>query len=161
APEGDQRSPVEVRITNLKKRIDEQDAQQKAAEVNKAGNGEKESSPGTASTAGTATPPQADQSSRSNVPAFVLLGVGALAAGGAVLTGVLAKGEYDDAKDKCSPHCSDSDVKSGKSLALISTVLTGAAVVSASVGAVLYFTNQPSHEKTAKKKHTPQWAVAV
>jgi hypothetical protein len=78
------------------------------------------------------------------------------------VTGVLANGKYNDAKDKCSPNCSDDDVSSGKTMALTSTVLTGVAVVSIGVGAVLYFTNQPSSaEKAAKKNHTPKWAVAV
>jgi hypothetical protein len=80
----------------------------------------------------------------------VLFGVGGVTAAGAVLTGVLANGEYNDAKDTCSPRCTDDDVSAGKTLALTSTILTAVAVVSTSVGAVLYFTGKPAAAEKAR-----------
>jgi hypothetical protein len=91
----------------------------------------------------------------------VLLGIGGLTAAGAILTGVLAKGEYDDAKDTCSPSCTDDDVSAGRTLALTSTILTGVAVVSASIGAVLYFTNQPAQKEKPARWHRPRVGVGV
>lgn len=151
APQGDQRATVESRIANLEKRI-EAESQPKQTDAGTA-------QPGTAPTSGPSQPdkPVEKGEEPANVPAFVLLGVGAVAAGGAVLTGFLAKGEYDDAKKSCSPHCSNDDVSAGKTLALTSTILTGVAVVSAGVGAVLLFSQHPS-EKSAKKP-APRWSV--
>jgi hypothetical protein len=161
APEGDQRGIVEARIANLQKRIE---AEEKSAPADGGAPlppvepkpvSEKPAQPGR-KTAEPATAPA------SNVPAYVLLGLGALAAGGAVVTGVLAKGEYDDAKDRCSPSCTNDDVSAGKTLALTSTILTGVAVVSASVGAVLLFTAEPAKEKTSERRlPTPHWSVGL
>ncbi len=39
---------------------------------------------------------------------------------------------------------------SGKTLALTSTILTGVAVVSASIGAIRYFTGKPSSQEAAR-----------
>jgi hypothetical protein len=69
--------------------------------------------------------------------------VGGLAAGGAVVTGILAKGEYDDAKDSCSPNCPDDRIAGGKGLALTSTILTGVAVVGVGLGVTLWVTDTP------------------
>jgi Tetratricopeptide repeat len=160
APEGDQREMVGLRIQNLKKRIADQ-AAGKEADAGAAANEDGGASlpppgPSATGTTGPEQPPPVE--SKSNVPAYVLLGIGGVTAAGAIITGVLAKGEYDSKKDSCSPHCSSDDVSSGKTLALTSTVLTGVAVVSASIGAVLLFTNSSSQEKAAKKPPA-RWAV--
>jgi tetratricopeptide (TPR) repeat protein len=148
APDGEQRATVESRIANLEKRMAEQ------PKGTPTGPGEGPMNPPPPGGPGTApVPPDrpAPVQTQSNVPAFVLLGIGGITAAGAVITGVLANGEYSDAKDTCSPSCTDDDVSAGKTLALTSTILTGVAVVSASVGAVLYFTAKPATQEKAKR----------
>jgi hypothetical protein len=160
APESDQRQTTEARLANLKKRAE---SETPAATPTPST---------TTTTPSTPLPPQHDETPptttpepKTNIPAYVLLGLGAVTAGGAVLTGILAKSEYDDAKDTCSPNCKDSDLQSGRTLALTSTILTGVAVVSASVGAVLLFTNKPSTQdaRRAKQKraHVPRVFLGV
>lgn len=156
APGSDQRQTTEARLANLKKRVESE-------------------TPAATPTPSAATPPstpprppQSDETppapapeQKTNIPAYVLLGLGAVTAGGAVLTGVLAKGEYDDAKDSCSPNCKDSDLQSGRTLALTSTILTGVAVVSASVGAVLLFTNKPTQKDARRAKRHSTYVPRV
>lgn len=157
APDAEQRATVEARITNLEKRQAE------------GATGEPKTGPGETPPVGTTpgTPPpgvkpdKAKPAEKNNVPAFVLLGLGGVAAAGAVLTGVLANGEYNDAKDHCSPGCTDDDVSAGKTLALTSTILTGVAVVSASIGAVLYFSGGPASKEAARPAQRFNFGVAA
>ena len=142
-PSSEQRATVESRIANLEKRAQEPAPPPGTPPTEGPG-----AKPGPGPTPVTGDKPPVEQ--KSNVPAYVLLGIGGITAAGAVLTGVLANGEYNDAKDTCSPRCTDDDVSAGKTLALTSTILTGVAVVSASIGAVLYFTGKPSTQEKAK-----------
>jgi len=48
--------------------------------------------------------------------------------------------QFNTAEKTCKPTCSDSEVNSIKSMALVSDILTGVAVVGVGVGAVLFFT---------------------
>lgn len=157
SPESDQKATVEARIANLEKRIQDAEAA-KAAEPtpNGAGSGGKV-------TAQDQTPKgtEASPAPKSNLPAFVLFGVAGLSAAGAVVTGVMANGKYNDAKDSCSPRCTDDELSSGKTLALTSTILTGVAVASAGVGAVLFFTNRPTTEKAARRPRRFDLGFAV
>ncbi len=89
----------------------------------------------------TPAPAPAAEPHRSRLPAYIVLGVGGLAVGGALVTGIIAKGKYDDAKSSCSPACSDAELSSSRSLALTSTILTGVAVVAAGVGITLLLTS--------------------
>lgn len=146
APETEQRATVEARIANLEKRI-----QEGATAPPKEGDGATPGKDPPTTPQAVPGPDKKPADEKSNVPAFVLLGIGGVTAAGAVLTGVLAKGEYDDAKDQCSPRCTDDDVSAGKTLALTSTILTGVAVVSASIGAVLYFTSKPATSEKAAR----------
>ncbi len=146
--DSDQRATTEVRLANLKKRL--------------AGNAKPPPETGPPSESTTTPPPETEvtpvptgEEDKPNIPAYVLLGVGAITAGGAILTGILAKGEYDDAKSSCSPSCADSDLQAGRTLALTSTILTGVAVVSASVGAVLFFTAKSKSDKDARLRPKP------
>jgi hypothetical protein len=84
------------------------------------------------------------------VPAFVAFGVGGAAAIGAVHTGLVAQGKFSDADKSCKPACSDGTVSSIKSMALVSDVLTGVAVVGVGVGAVLFFTAKPAGSEVAR-----------
>ncbi len=148
APDGEQRATVEARVANLEKRLSEQAKGTTPGPTGVPGGTAPGPTPGT-------TPGSRDKAgpveTKSNLPAFVLLGIGGVTAAGAVITGVLANGEYNNAKDECSPRCADSNLSSGKTLALTSTILTGVAVVSVGVGAVLYFTGKPASEVQARK----------
>ncbi len=157
APEGEHAETVKIRIANLEKRIAEQDSAIKEPRPPLPPPPRPESRPEAPAEAPAARPPPA----RDRTLPYVALGLGGLAAGGAALTGILAKGEYDDAKDNCSPRCTDEDVSSGKSLALVSTVLTGVAIVGVSVGAVLLLTEPKSQEAPLNARRGPRVDVAL
>ena len=140
APESTERGTVEARIANLKKRIEEAAAQPSTAPTP---DGQPSTQGPTPDRGPTAEP-------ASDLPAYILLGVGGLAAVGAGVTGFMAKGKYDDAKDECSPSCSDDDLSSSKTLAWTSTALTGVALVSAGIGAVLLLTKDPARESVSE-----------
>jgi hypothetical protein len=72
------------------------------------------------------------------LPAYIAFGVGGAGLVTAVVTGLIANGEYQSAKDECSPNCSDGDVSTGRTMALVSTIATGVAVVGAGVGLTLF-----------------------
>ena len=123
---------TKLRIQNLEKRI----AQTPAGTTSPAAPAAV-AAPPPASAQPTPIPAPAAEPRRSRLPAYVALGVGGVALGGAIVTGILANGKYDDAKNSCSPACSDSELSSGRSLALTSTILTGVAIVGAGVGITL------------------------
>jgi hypothetical protein len=75
-------------------------------------------------------------------------GVGALTA---VVTGIVANGKYQHAKNNCSPNCSDADISPAKSMALVSTIATGVAVIGAGVGITLLLTTSSSTSATAPR----------
>jgi hypothetical protein len=62
----------------------------------------------------------------------------------------MANGEYQSAKDECSPACSDTELSSGRTLATVSTVATGVAVVGAGFGLVLWLSSSPT--ETARNR---------
>jgi hypothetical protein len=94
--------------------------------------------PEPATTQTPAAPPKDDGGSVDRTPAFIAFGIAGAAAIGAGVTGILANGQYQDAKEKCSPNCKDSELSSGRTLAVVSTVATGVAVVGAGFGLVLW-----------------------
>lgn len=161
APEGEHAETVRVRIENLEKRLEEQAPEAEAAE---------EPSPPVAPAPAPAPenrpaspapppPPAADASASKppfweseQLPAYILFTVSGVSAAGSLLTGVLATKEHSDAEKRCSPNCTDSEVATGKTLAVTSTVLTGAAVVTAAVGAVLFFELKPDDERQSQKR---------
>jgi hypothetical protein len=87
--------------------------------------------------------PEPSSAHGSRLPAFIALGLGGLAAGGALFTGMLANSDYNDAQGSCSPACSDRELAPGRTLALTSTILTGVAVLGVGVGVTLLFTSGP------------------
>lgn len=154
-PEGEMAETVNIRKGNLEKRLaSEQDAG--AAGSADAGAAAAAVPPAPASAAPARPPPPAPPApaapsaeSSTNVPAWVLVGVGGLAAGGAVVTGILANSKYNDAKSSCSPHCTDDQLSSSKTMALSSTILTGVAIVGVGVGVTLLLTGGAKHEGPA------------
>jgi tetratricopeptide (TPR) repeat protein len=139
---------VKLRIQNLQKRIaDEKNAP--------AANTPAPAAAGTPAPAATPAPPAAltpvpaapAAAQPNRMPAFIALGVGGLAGGASLVTGLMASSQYDDKKKACSPHCTDSDLSSGRTLAVTSTVLTGVAIVGVGVGVTLLLTSGGSPEQ--------------
>lgn len=77
-------------------------------------------------------------------PMLIAFGVGAVATGAAVVTGLFANSEYERAKSDCSPRCTDGELSPGRTLALTSTLFTGLAVVGVGVGVTLFVLEKPS-----------------
>src|SRR5258706_2943425 len=137
-PKATDRTTQETRIANLKKRIESGDSTPPPA-----------ASASTPPVQSAAPPPsssppppplvEAPKPARSpnRTPAYIALGAGGALAVGAVITGIVAKSKFDKAdhgSSPCKPTCSDSTVSSIKSMALVSTILTGAAVVGVGIG---------------------------
>jgi len=96
-----------------------------------------------------ATPP-GPEVPRARLPAFIALGIGGVAAGAALVTGIIANSDYDDAKSSCSPTCSDAQLSSGRTFALTSTIFTGLALVGVGTGVTLLLTSgSPDPEQTS------------
>ncbi len=146
--------PVKLRIQNLQKRLDDEKATAPAAAGASAAGAPTGGASLTAappSTAVSATPPAAPATPAhaSRLPAFIAFGVGGVAAGAAVITGIIADSDYNSAKSSCSPACSNSQLSSGRTLALTSTILTGVAVVGVGVGVTLLLTSGPDPAQTS------------
>jgi tetratricopeptide (TPR) repeat protein len=147
APQGDQVDTVRLRITNLQKRVDAEPSGAAPAPPATTPPAAEPASPAPAPGPATPAPAPAAEQTPNRIPAYILFGVGGLTGIGAVVTGVMAQGKYDDAEKSCSPTCTDSQLSSSKTLAWTSTALTGVAIVSAGVGAVLFFTAGGSDEQ--------------
>jgi tetratricopeptide (TPR) repeat protein len=167
-PKAADRTTQETRIANLKKRIESEPAPPPAASAAPAPSAAPTTSTSsTTSSTSSAPPPPLDTAKPARAPnrtgAYVLLGVGGASAVGAVITGVIAKGKYDKAdhgSSACKPSCPDDTVNPIKSMALVSTILTGVAVVSVGVGGVLFFTAKPPASDTASLSPSLQAGVA-
>jgi hypothetical protein len=84
----------------------------------------------------------------SRLPAFIALGIGGVALGGAVISGIIADADYNDEKSSCSPTCTNSELSPGRTMALTSTILTGVAILSVGLGVTLLYTSGPDPEQT-------------
>jgi hypothetical protein len=151
APPGDEHiDAVKLRIQNLQKRIaDEQAKAGPAPAVGTSPPATAPIAPAPTPTPVTAAPPEPAPSHRSRLPAFIALGIGGLAAGGAVITGIVANSDYNDSKSSCSPACTDSQLSPGRTMALTSTILTGVAVIGVGVGVTLLLTSGPDPAQTS------------
>jgi hypothetical protein len=83
------------------------------------------------------------------VPIILLASGGALGVA-SLVTGLMAEHEHSKAKSSCSPNCTDSELSTGRTLAVTSTVLTGAAVVAGAIGAALWFGGGEDSESAGK-----------
>jgi tetratricopeptide (TPR) repeat protein len=145
-PHGEHAATTRLRIQNLQKRLDA--AQAEADEPPAA---TAPSTPPANAAAPTpapvpaAPPPPAPApvvaDDGAPVAVYALLGLGGAATLTAIVTGVLANGEHARAERDCSPYCTRSDVSTGKTLALVSTIATGAAIVGGGLGLTLLFTS--------------------
>jgi hypothetical protein len=149
--DSEQTATIRLRRDNLQKRLDEQSKPQ-AVE------------PQQPAMPPPAAPAQPDEPRGPNrVPAYVMFSVAGVSAAGAVLTGVFANAEFQDLKDRCAPNCSDNDVSGARTLGTVSTVLTGAAIVSAGIGVVFWLSaddNPPKRGFNARLQVTHGGAVA-
>jgi tetratricopeptide (TPR) repeat protein len=151
-PKSPERTTHETRIGNLKKRIEAMPPPAPPAAFPAASSAPAPAPVVTTAPTAPPTPPSAPASAPNRAPAFIAFGVGGAAAIGAVVTGFVAKGKYDDADKQCKPTCSDDRVSSIKSMALISDVLSGVAVASIGVGAILFLTSGSSQETATGSK---------
>jgi hypothetical protein len=162
APQGEHAETVKLRIQNLEKRIQEQEnAKQAAAAPAPA----PAPPPPGATTApapqpAPATPAPVAKSQPNRLPAFISLGVGGLMGGAALVTGLIANAKYQDAKDSCGHRCSDEQISGSRTLAITSTVLTGAAVLGVGLGVGLLFATDSESDNVARGA-TPRVDVAL
>jgi len=148
-PDSPEKTTLETRIGNLKKRMQPGPA---ASTSPPASASPASSAPAAAAPATSAPPPSPAPAPAApdRTLAYVAFGAAGAAAIGAVVTGLVAKSKFDDADRSCKPGCPDSTVDPIRSMALLSDVLTGVAVVGAGVGAVLFFTAKPGSERAAR-----------
>ncbi|MCU0692275.1 MAG: tetratricopeptide repeat protein [Polyangiaceae bacterium] len=144
-PDAADRATIELRMQNLRKRNDAQknDEPDASAAVTLPGT--------TADPTTTAVPPTPPQEP-DYTPAYIGWGIGGVAAIGAVVTGLIAQSKYDDRNGGCAQTptgCSDDEVAPVKTMAWISTALTGVAVVGAGAGTFLYLTAEPPSREHA------------
>jgi tetratricopeptide (TPR) repeat protein len=139
APGADDRDSTLARIRNLKQRMASPSGSTSAPAGTSSAPAPSAAAPSASgpAPAGGEGPDGPVQQGSSRLPAYVSFGVAGAAAIGAVATGLVANGRYSDAESSCSPRCNDDDVKGIKTMALVSTVLTGVAVAGAGVGVVL------------------------
>jgi len=154
APQSERAETTRLRIQNLQKRLDE--APPPTTALLPPPPPPPSSATPPAPVPATAPPPPPPSTSN-RTPAFIAFGVAGASVVTAVVTGVIANAEYQDAKDTCSPNCSDSRLSKGRTLALVSTIATGVAVVGAGVGVTLWLTSSSSHTATA----APRLRLAV
>jgi len=97
-----------------------------------------------------AAPTTRTEKVRSMVPIVLMGAGGALVLGGAV-TGFLTKGKTDDLDGTCEskgcPASESDNIDSAKTLAITTDVLLGVGIVTAGVGAVLFFTGALDSER--------------
>jgi len=137
-PTGEHAETTKLRLQNLEKRAAE--AASAAPSTPTATEPAPPAPQPAASPPAPGTPPPAEPAKPNRIPAYVAFGVGGAGLLTAVITGLVANGEYQSAKDECSPNCSDDDVATGRTLALVSTITTGLAVIGAGVGITLLLT---------------------
>lgn len=155
-PQTSERTTIETRIANLKKRLETEQAAT-APPAPPAPTAPAAAAP-PPPTPTPPAPPPAPPAKPNRTGAYIAWSAGGAAAIGAVVTGLVAKGKYDDASSSCAHNCPDDTVKPIKTMALVSDVLTGAAVVGAGVGVVLFLTAKPS---SVEKAGVPRLSAAV
>jgi hypothetical protein len=86
-------------------------------------------------------PPEANHENKYAVPAIVLMGAGGAALVGALVTGVVAHADHESLERQCRgnlcPASAEDELDEGKTLSVVSTVLTVLGVLSAGAGGAL------------------------
>jgi tetratricopeptide (TPR) repeat protein len=166
APQGEHVETVKLRIQNLEKRVQDQTA---AAAPPANAPADAAPAPPPASNAAAAKPPASEpaptprlRAEPNRLPAFIALGVGGVLAGGSLVTGLVAKSKYDDAKSSCSSTpdgCSNAQLSSSRTFAITSTVLSSAAVLGVGLGIALLLTTDSDGDAVGSSK--PRLDVAL
>jgi tetratricopeptide (TPR) repeat protein len=156
APSSDRADTTRLRIQNLEKRLSTSPSPAPAPAAAPAPAPTAAPAPAPAAAPAPAPPPPPPPEPN-YLPAYIALSAGGAGALTAVITGILAKSKYERTKDRCSPNCTDSDIASAQSMALVSTIATGVAVVGAGVGITLLLTATPSASATK----APELRVAL
>ncbi len=149
SPSDKDRGTVELRIKNLEKRLAEHNAV--AVSTTPAASSPVASAP-SAAPKPAPDAARASSSAPSRTPAYVTWGIGGAALAGALVTGYLAKQKYDDADGGCHQTlqgCSDADIAPIKTMAMVSTVFAGVAVLGAGLGAYFYVAAAPPKQDSA------------
>lgn len=153
SPQGEHVETVKLRVQNLEKRIQEQEAAKPPAPAPAP-----TPAPAPAPAPEKVPSPPLPKAEPNRVPAYIALGIGGALGGAALVTGILAKSKYDDAEGGCSPTCSDDELSSSRTLAITSTVLTGAAVLGVGLGVALLLTTESEPDSLGSR---PRVDVAV
>jgi tetratricopeptide (TPR) repeat protein len=156
-PQGEHVETTKLRLQNLEKRASEQAPSPLPPAAVAAPPPPPPPPPPPAPPAPTPAPENNEGRSIDRTPAYIAFGIGGAAALGAVVTGIMANSEYQSAKEDCSPACTDAELSSGRTLATVSTIATGVAVVGAGFGLVLWLSGSSS--ETARQ--TPSVRVAI
>lgn len=149
-PAGEHAETTKLRLQNLEKRAAEAGPPKAPVPPPASAQAAPPPPPPAPAPAPQSPPPTDEASAADRTPAYIAFGVGGAAAIGAIVTGILANSEYQSAKDECSPACTDSELSSGRTLATVSTVATGVAVIGAGFGLVLWL-SAPSADANAGK----------
>lgn len=157
-PAAEDKDATAILVANLRRRL-----AASAASASASASAAPPPPPPRASTSATAPPPPppaAPAAQPDRLPAYIVLGVSGAFGIGALVTGLVAKGKYDDAKDSCSPSCRDSEVSSIKTMAWVSTAMTGVFVIGAGVGTwMLFSAKEPAPEKASFVPRASAWAL--
>lgn len=145
-PEAEDRDAIQVRISNLQKRLTPAAPTASAAT----------SAPPAAPTATPDPAPEAPHGPPDRTAASVVLGASGIVAVGSLITGLLARSQFNEAERSCGPRCPDAEVQPIRRMALVSTVLTGAAALGTGVGAYLWWSAGPSSARTGQTGRTGQ-----
>jgi tetratricopeptide (TPR) repeat protein len=159
APQGEHVETVKLRVQNLEKRIQDQDNAKNASAAPAAAPPPPTPAPAPAAKSSPPAPSPPHKPERNRLPAFIALGAGGLMAAGALVTGIVAKTKYDDAKQSCGHACSDSQISGSRGFAITSTVLSGAAVLGIGLGVALLLTTETESEDSAGA--APRFDVAL
>ena len=166
-PDTAERATVESRIENLKKRV----VTPTDAGISQAGAGGSSepaatiAEPAPVPTPAPVVPVTVSEEGPNRTLAFVVLGIGGAAAIGAVVTGLVTKSKFDDAKTDCKPRCDSDTVNEIETLALVTDILGGTAIVGLGVGTVLLLTagssSGPERVTTSTPSALPRFGIGI
>lgn len=157
-PGGEHAETTKLRLQNLEKRAAEAAA---AAPPSTPTATEPAAPPPVAAAPSPPPPPVAEPAKPNRLPAYAAFGVGGAGLLTAVVTGLVANGEYQSAKDECSPNCSEDEVSTGRTLALVSTIATGIAVAGIGLGVTLLLTEPDTTTGTNTARSTASLSLRV
>jgi tetratricopeptide (TPR) repeat protein len=108
--------------------------------------------------------PSSEPESKFTIPAIVMMGTGGAALVGALVTGLVAHADYNSLERQCNgnlcPASAEDELDEGKTLSVVSTVLTIVGIAAAGTGAALLIIgaheSHESHESHVPTEETPR-----